>query len=96
MRALGLCGLVKRELLPDVDIGYAFLREFWGQGYAREAAGAVVNYARSILHLKRLVAIVTPENERSVHMLTKLGLAFEAMITWPADGTTLKLYAIEL
>ena len=90
---LGMCGLIKRDTLPDVDIGYAFLPEFRSRGYALEAAAAVMNYGKEGLKLKRIVAIVTPDNERSIHLLTKLGLQFERMITWPEDGSELKLYA---
>ena len=90
---VGMCGLIKRDTLPDVDIGYAFLPEFRSRGYALEAAAAVMNYGKEGLKLKRIVAIVTPDNERSIHLLSKLGLQFERMITWPEDGSELKLYA---
>lgn len=91
--SLGLCGLIKRETLPDVDIGYAFLPEFWSRGYALEAAAAVMGYGREVLQLHRIVAIVTPDNERSIHLLNKLGLSFERMISWSEGGAELKLYA---
>jgi RimJ/RimL family protein N-acetyltransferase len=39
---IGMCGLIKRESLPDVDIGFAFLPAFWSRGYALEAATAVM------------------------------------------------------
>lgn len=93
---LGMCGLIKRDTLPDVDIGYAFLPAFGGQGYAYEAAAAVLAYGKATVGLTRLVAIVTPDNERSIHLLDKLGLRFERMFTWPDDGSALKLYAIDL
>lgn len=92
---MGVCGLVKREILPDVDIGFAFLPQFWSKGYALESATAVMTYAREVVQLKRLVAIVSPDNERSTGLLGKLGLTFERMIAWPEDGAELKLYAIE-
>lgn len=94
--ALGMCGLIKRDTLPDVDIGYAFLSQFRGSGYAYEAAAAVMAYGKGTVGLKRIVAIVTPDNERSIRLLEKLGLAFEQMITWPADGSELKLYGVDL
>lgn len=92
---LGLCGLIKRDTLPDVDIGYAFLPQFRGAGYAYEAAAAIMAYGKATVGLQRIVAIVTPDNERSIHLLEKLGLTFAQMITWPADGAELKLYAID-
>jgi len=92
---MGVCGLVKREILPDVDIGFAFLPQFWSKGYALESATAVMAYTREVVQLKRLVAIVSPDNERSTGLLGKLGLTFARMITWPEDGAELKLYAIE-
>lgn len=92
---MGVCGLVKRETLPDVDIGFAFMPAFWSKGYALESAAAVMGYAREVVGLKRLVAIVSPDNERSIRLLSKLGFRFERMITWPEDGAQLELYAIE-
>src|SRR3982750_718510 len=49
----GLCGLIKRDSLKDVDIGFAFLPEYWGRGYAYESAAAVMTYGRDALGLKR-------------------------------------------
>ena len=93
---LGMCGLIKRDTLPDVDIGYAFLPAFGGQGYAYEAAAAVLAYGKATVGLQRVVAIVTPDNERSLHLLGKLGLRFALMFTWPDDGSALELHAIDL
>src|SRR3982751_3973205 len=76
---IGICGLVKRDFLEDVDIGFALLPGFWGQGYAYEAASAVMEHAREALGLKRLVAITNPENPRSVRLLEKLGFSFARM-----------------
>src|SRR6267378_3848261 len=53
---IGICGLLKRDVLDDVDIGYALLPEFWSQGYALESASAVTSYASESLGLKRVVA----------------------------------------
>jgi RimJ/RimL family protein N-acetyltransferase len=89
----GICGLIKRENLEDVDIGYAFLPQFWSQGYACEAASAVMAYAREVLKLNRVVAIVAPDNERSIRVLEKIGLSFERLLIWPGSGEELKLYA---
>ncbi len=91
---IGLCGLVKREALPDVDIGFALLPEFWSRGYAFEAASAVLAHGRAALGLRRIVAVVSQDNERSIGLLAKLGLRFERLVAWPEDGSELKLYAV--
>lgn len=93
---IGICGLVKRDFLPDPDIGFAFQPAFWSKGYAFEAASAVLTYAREVLQLKRIAAIVAPDNERSVRVLEKLGLRFEGWLRWPEDGSASKRFAIGL
>lgn len=89
----GICGLVRRDSLPDVDIGFAFLPRYQSHGYAIEAARAVLGQARG-LGLRRLVAITKPDNQPSIRLLEKLGLRFEQMITLPHDPEPLRLYAI--
>jgi RimJ/RimL family protein N-acetyltransferase len=86
--SIGMCGLIKREELPEPDIGFAFLPEFWKKGYAFEAAAAVMKDARETLNLDRILAIVNPENYASMKLLERLGLRFERMLD---HGT--KLYA---
>lgn len=90
---IGICGLVKRDALEDVDIGYAFLPQYWSQGYAIEAASAVMDYARTRLGLARVVGIVAPDNAASIRVLEKLGLRFERMVKLFADEIELKLFA---
>ncbi len=87
---IGICGLIKRDILNDVDIGFAFLPQFWSQGYAFEAASAVMVYGTNVLKLRRIVAIVSPDNDRSIRVLEKIGLKFESMMSWPQDGSQLK------
>ena len=89
----GICGLIKREALDDIDIGFAFLPQFWSKGYAFEASSAVMAYARDVLKLNRVVAIVAPDNERSIRVLERIGLNFERVMIWPGSGEELKLYA---
>ncbi len=90
---IGMCGLVKRDSLPDVDVGFAFLPAFWSKGYAFEAAAAVKYYARSVLSITRLVAITNPDNESSIKLLEKIGLRFERMIRLSEDASEIKLFA---
>jgi RimJ/RimL family protein N-acetyltransferase len=93
--AMGMCGLLKREVLDDVDIGYAFLPEFGGQGYARDAATAVLQQAQTDFGLKRIVAIVNPQNQPSIRLLEKLGFRYEKMVRLSADAPEIKLFAWE-
>jgi RimJ/RimL family protein N-acetyltransferase len=93
---IGICGLLKREVLEDVDIGYALLPEFWSRGYALESAAAVLSYAREVLRLKRVVAVVNPENESSIRLLGKTGFAFEKMVRLSEDAREIKLYTAKL
>jgi RimJ/RimL family protein N-acetyltransferase len=74
--ALGMCGLIKRDVLPETDIGYAISPRYWGQGYAYEAAAAVVAHARGPLGLAGLMAITSPDNAASIQLLGKLGMQF--------------------
>ena len=93
--SIGMCGLIKRPALDDVDIGYAFLPAFGSKGYAVESALAVKEQARS-LNLKRLVAIVDPANNGSIRVLEKIGMQFEKMMRLSADDIELKLFATDL
>lgn len=92
--AAGICGLVKRAELEDVDIGYSLLPEFWSRGYASEAAAGVLHYARSALGLRRIVAVTSPDNHASIRLLEKLGFVYEGM-TKLAGGSDVKLFASE-
>ena len=90
---IGICGLVKRPSLEHVDIGFAFLPEYGGQGYGFEAATATMNYAQNTLGLKRIVAITIAENKRSIALLEKIGLRFEKTIRIAEDSEELMLFA---
>jgi len=74
---VGICGILKRDALEDVDIGFAFLPRFRSRGYAFEAAAATLEYGRQTLNLSRIVAIVSPENHVSRRLLEKLGFMCE-------------------
>jgi RimJ/RimL family protein N-acetyltransferase len=91
--SLGMCGLLKRDALPEPDIGFSFFPEYWSQGYALEAASAVIRHARDTLAIGRILAITTRDNASSMRLLDKLGFRFERMI---ALGTEeLRLFASE-
>jgi RimJ/RimL family protein N-acetyltransferase len=89
---VGICGLVKREALPDVDVGFAFLERHWSKGYASESASAVLEYARLTLGLRRIVAITAVENAASMAVLEKIGLKLERRIRLVEDGPELNLF----
>ena len=90
---IGICGLLKRPALDDVDLGFAFLPPFRGRGYASEAAAAVLAYARNALGLRRVVAFTAPDHAASIHVLGKLGFAFERNVRLSDDGNELQLFA---
>ena len=83
--SIGMCGLLKREHLPHADIGYALLPAYWSQGFAREAAVAVLAHARQRYGLARILAVVSPGNEASIRVLEKSGMRFSRMLAWPGD-----------
>lgn len=88
---IGICGLIRRDVLDDVDVGYALLPEFCGQGYAAEAAAAAVAHARDALGLRRVVAVVNPDNARSLRLLEKLGFRYERMVRLTPDAPEIQL-----
>jgi RimJ/RimL family protein N-acetyltransferase len=93
--SIGMCGLIQRENLENVDIGYAFLPRFWSRGYAVESAKAVRDYARDIIGLKRLVGITDPDNFPSIGVLEKLGMKFEKSIRLSDDDIELSLFGVD-
>lgn len=89
---LGLCGLIRRDTLPDVDIGFAFVPEHWGQGYAREAAAATLLDARTRHGLTRVVAITSLDNEASGRLLERIGLRLEGTLELPGGTGPVRYY----
>jgi ribosomal-protein-alanine N-acetyltransferase len=87
-----MCGLIRRDTLDHPDLGFAFLPRFRGQGYAREAAQATLDYARQSLDIGPLLAITSLDNERSIALLEKLGFVFEHIIRMPNDQEELRLF----
>jgi [ribosomal protein S5]-alanine N-acetyltransferase len=84
-KPVGLAGLVRRDGLAYPDVGYAFMPLAWGQGYAKEAAAAVLAHARGPLGIPVLAAITTPENFASMAVLRKIGFTDRGTITLPGD-----------
>ena len=90
---IGICGFVKRDALDDVDIGFSLLPPYRAQGYAFEAASAVMAYGWETLGFQRIVAIASPHNDASIRLLGRLGLTFERMVKLSEGGESLSLYA---
>lgn len=93
---MGICGLFKRENLEDPDIGYGFLPQFCGRGYALEAARAIRDHARDHMGLERICAIVSPGHPRSIRLLEKLGMTCERTIRMPDEDEDILLYGMNL
>lgn len=89
---IGVCGFVKRDTLPDTDIGFAFLPEYEGQGYGFESANAVLEYGRNKLGLLRILAITSPDNDASGNLLEKMGFKFDGMVE--ISDEPVKLFSI--
>lgn len=93
---IGMCGLIKRDALEHVDIGFAFLAVHNGKGYGYEAATAVLEHAKNKIGLKHILAITNQDNVRSIRLLEKLGLKFERLITMPGDAKPIRLMGASL
>jgi [ribosomal protein S5]-alanine N-acetyltransferase len=91
-RAIGICGLVKRDFLAAPDLGFALLPEYVGHGYAFEAARALMGYAENNLGIRQLYAIARRSNQRSLRVLDRLGFHYAGPCTVP-KGVELELYA---
>ncbi len=90
---IGMCGLIKREHLDSPDIGFAFLPEYVGKGYAFEIAEAMMNYAKNELKLPNILAIVLPNNTSSIKLLEKIGLKSKSTFTFPDGNEELLLFS---
>ena len=92
---IGMCGLVRRDGLDDVDLGYAFLPAARGQGFAREAAAAVLAHGFERLGLTRIVAITSVDNAASGRVLEAIGMRFEQRMRVPGHEDDSLLYAAD-
>ncbi|HMG16436.1 MAG TPA: GNAT family N-acetyltransferase [Saprospiraceae bacterium] len=94
--AIGMCGLIKRDVLDDIDLGFALLPEYEAKGYAYEASMGVLKMAKSDLNLNTILAITLPENTSSINLLKKIGLQFERLIKLKEDSEDLMLFSMSL
>ena len=92
--AIGICGLLRRDWLDDVDVGFAFLPEFWSKGYAYESSVGVIEWAHAAHGITRVLGITKSDNHGSIRVLEKLGLKFARMVTSP-EGQESRLFTPE-
>ena len=90
---VGMCGLIKRDTLENIDLGFALSPVFTGNGYAFEAAFETLNYAKTVLKLERIIAITTTENKNSIKLLEKLKFVFEKMVLLSNEEEELMLFS---
>lgn len=93
---IGICGLLRRDFHPDVEIGFAFLPQFRGNGYAFEAASAVMTLGLKTSRLERIVAAAALHNHASMKVLERLGLKYERMIQFPGRAEESRLFAYQV
>jgi RimJ/RimL family protein N-acetyltransferase len=93
---IGMCGLLKRDILPDPDIGYAYFPAWWGQGYAFEAVAGTLRHAVRAFGLRRVLGVVSRGNTASIRVLEKAGMRFERMHALDPHEPEVCLYSIDL
>jgi RimJ/RimL family protein N-acetyltransferase len=95
MLPIGICGLIRRPSLDDVDLGFAFMPPHRGRGYGVESARAVVGHGRDVLGLKRIVAITSADNHDSMTLLQRVGFRFERMIRMADADDDVTLFGLD-
>ena len=94
--SIGMCGLLRRDTLPDVDVGYALLPEYWGRGFAFEAVEATLRHGARKFGLERVIGVVSEGNTASIRVLEKVGMRFEGMVSMHAGEPPVRLYGRSL
>lgn len=89
---MGWCGLKFRPELDETDLGFRFMKKFWGRGYAREAAMASIRYGFEKLQLQKITGRAEPENKASWKVLEHCGMNFIGL--QEVDGYIVKTYEI--
>jgi RimJ/RimL family protein N-acetyltransferase len=92
---IGICGLIHRDFLKDVDLGFAILSMYWGNGYAYEAAEATMTFGAEVLGYRRIVGFTSLDNEKSANLLQKLGMKDEGKIKYASTSEDVRLFAKE-
>lgn len=89
---VGMCGLVKREFFENPDVGFAFLPQYWGLGFASEAARATLDYAQQHLHINTVLGLTSMGNASSMRVLEKIGLKFDKVVDLPGYDEQSRLF----
>lgn len=92
---IGVCGLIQRDFLKDVDLGFGFLSKYWGKGYAYEAAQGTLTYGVEELGYHRIAGFTSLDNEKSANLLQKLGMKDEGKIKYASTAEYVRLFAKE-
>lgn len=92
---IGMCGVLRRDTLPEPDLGFSMLPAYWSKGYAVEAAAAALEHARKAAGVGRVLAITNVDNDPSIRLLGKLGFRFEKLVRLGDDATELRLFVSE-
>ena len=92
---IGICGLIQRDFLKDVDLGFAIHSKYWGNGYACEAAQATLTYGTEVLGFQRIAGFTSLDNEKSAKLLLKLGMIEEGNIKFASTSEDVRLFAIK-
>ena len=90
---VGMCGLLRRDWLPQPDIGFSFLQRHCSQGYGREAAAAVLRDGEERLGVREVGAIVAPDNAASIGLLQRLGFEYRHPVTPPGEEREIAFYS---
>jgi RimJ/RimL family protein N-acetyltransferase len=91
-KSIGMCGILNRDTLDHPDIGFAFLPNYNGKGYALEIANATMIYAKEKLSIPRITAITLPQNYKSIKLLEKMGLKYHKRFVFPNSKEELLLF----
>jgi RimJ/RimL family protein N-acetyltransferase len=92
-KSIGMCGIILRDELEIPDIGFAFLPEFMGYGYAFEIADATMLFARNKLKIHKISAITVAENSKSIRLIQKIGLNYIKTFCFPNKDEDLLLFS---
>ena len=93
---IGICGLIKRDVLDDADLGFALMPDYCGKGYAFESSQASLKLAREKFQMTKIVAFTATDNQRSIKLLEKLGMSFDKCFNLADDDEPVNLYSCSL
>jgi ribosomal-protein-alanine N-acetyltransferase len=96
-RVIGHCGLLEKEVdnLSEIELIYVLASDSWGKGYATEAASVLRDYAFDQLGLRRIIALIDPENPASARVAEKIGMEYERETRRPS-GKIMRVYSISI